>query len=90
MCRAQRSEVVSAEITPLVISKVRSSCGCTAALLSEKAIAPGEQGNIKVSLNTRGKRGKVRQSVDIFSNNKDAWYVTVFVEAMVAERSAQK
>ncbi|HDZ26388.1 MAG TPA: DUF1573 domain-containing protein, partial [Candidatus Aminicenantes bacterium] len=31
----------------LVIKRVKTSCGCTAALLSKKEIAPGAEGEIK-------------------------------------------
>jgi len=31
---------------PLYIDRVKSSCGCTAALLSAKTLAPGESGEI--------------------------------------------
>jgi len=67
----------------LVVEELSASCGCTAALLDNDKLAPGEKGEVKVTLNTRGKRGNVRQSVDIFTNDESAWFVTVFVEATV-------
>ncbi len=67
----------------LVVEELSASCGCTAALLDNARLAPGEKGEVKVTLNTRGKRGNVRQSVDIFTNDENAWFVTVFVEATV-------
>ena len=54
---------------PLIIKRVRTSCGCTAALVSEKEIAPGGKGEIKVSFNTRGFEGKVNKYVYVETND---------------------
>ena len=52
----------------LVISEVDSSCGCTAALLSAETIPPGGRGEIDVSFNPQGRRGKQKQTVSVYSN----------------------
>lgn len=54
---------------PLVIEKVRSSCGCTAALLSTKVVPPGEYGEVKTTFNTSGFSGTVVKTVYIYSND---------------------
>lgn len=54
---------------PLIIKKVRTSCGCTAALVSEKKIAPGNKGEIKVNFNTRGYEGKVNKYIYVETND---------------------
>lgn len=56
---------------PLIISKVRSSCGCTAALLSSKNLAPGEWGELKTTFNSKGFQGKVTKTVSVYSNDPD-------------------
>lgn len=56
---------------PLIISKVRSSCGCTAALLSAKELAPGEWGELKTTFNSKGFQGAVTKTVYIYSNDPD-------------------
>lgn len=53
----------------LKIKRVRTSCGCTAALLSKKEIAPGAEGEIKVTYNTRGFQGKNTKYIDVESND---------------------
>jgi hypothetical protein len=53
----------------LVIERVKTSCGCTAALLSKKEIAPGAEGEIKVTYNTRGFEGKNTKYIDVESND---------------------
>ena len=52
----------------LVISEVDSSCGCTAALLSAETIPPDGRGEIDVSFNPQGRRGKQKQTVSVYSN----------------------
>ena len=52
----------------LIISEVDSSCGCTAALLSAETIPPGGLGEIDVSFNPQGRRGKQKQTVSVYSN----------------------
>ncbi len=53
----------------LVIKRVKTSCGCTAALLSKKEIAPGAEGEIKLTYNTRGFEGKNTKYIDVESND---------------------
>jgi len=53
----------------LKIKRVKTSCGCTAALLSKKEIAPGEEGEIKLTYNTRGFQGRNTKYIDVESND---------------------
>lgn len=53
----------------LLIDKVNSSCGCTAALLSSKKINPGAAGEVKVTLNTTGYQGKISKYIYVESND---------------------
>ena len=54
---------------PLVIERVSTSCGCTAALASEDRIAPGKEGRIKASFDTRGYAGSVVKYIYVESND---------------------
>jgi hypothetical protein len=54
---------------PLVINKVRSSCGCTAALLSTDVVRPGEYGEVKTIFNSSGFSGPVVKTVYLYSND---------------------
>lgn len=53
----------------LVIQKVTTTCGCTAALLSEDKIAPGKEGMVEVKFDTRGYGGKVNKILFVDSND---------------------
>jgi hypothetical protein len=53
----------------LLINRVLTSCGCAAALVSEKRVEPGKKGKIKVTLNTRGYEGMLSKYVFVESND---------------------
>lgn len=56
---------------PLNIEKVRSSCGCTAALLSAARLAPGEAGEVKVSFDSTRFKGEVTKAVYLYTDDPD-------------------
>ena len=55
----------------LNIKKVRSSCGCTAALLSADQLAPGEAGEVKVSFDSSRFKGEVTKTVYLYTDDPD-------------------
>lgn len=82
----------------LVITKVKPTCGCTAAPLSSDHIAPGDTAKISVTLDTSKLRGKVRKFVNIDCNDPinpyykisfkaeiDSLYKTITVEPFIAD-----
>jgi hypothetical protein len=54
---------------PLDILKVRSSCGCTAALVSSTQIGPGEAGEVRATFDSTRFRGEVVKTVYLYSND---------------------
>lgn len=52
---------------PLVISDVKSSCGCTVPEKPKEPIAPGKTGEIKVKYDTK-RVGPIRKTVTVYSN----------------------
>lgn len=57
--------------TPLILSNVRSSCGCTVPSWTKEPVAPGKDGTIKVVYNTHN-IGNFSKSVTVSSNAKNA------------------
>jgi hypothetical protein len=53
----------------LKISEVKAQCGCTATLMSEKELAPGDTGRLSISFNTEGRSGVASKQVYIMSND---------------------
>lgn len=54
--------------TPLIISKIIATCGCTAPTWPKGPIKPGEKGKIKIAFNSTGKIGRQNKVVTILSN----------------------
>ena len=54
--------------SPLILSNVQASCGCTTPEYSKNPIAPGEQGLVKVVFNSAGQLGKQHKVITVTSN----------------------
>ncbi|MEN6561692.1 MAG: DUF1573 domain-containing protein [Acidobacteriota bacterium] len=72
----KQGDVVSCEFVfkneggaTLVIEKVETTCGCTAALVSEQRIAPGREGKLKATFDTRGYSGRLARYIYLVSND---------------------
>lgn len=53
---------------PLVISDVKSTCGCTIPEWPEDPIEPGQKGAISVQFNSNGRSGEQSKPVTVFAN----------------------
>jgi hypothetical protein len=53
----------------LNISQLRSSCGCTAALLTTRKLAPGAMGELQLTFKSQGFRGEVQKIVTFDTND---------------------
>ncbi len=53
----------------LEIKDILTSCGCTAALISSKSVKPGEDGTLKVELDTSNRSGKMSRTITVKSND---------------------
>ncbi len=56
----------------LKINKVKTSCGCTAAILTNKIVPPGKTGEIKATFKTGSYRGNVTKSITVISNDPNS------------------
>ncbi|MFT4855284.1 MAG: hypothetical protein ACI9UV_001458 [Algoriphagus sp.] len=54
--------------SPLIISNVAVTCGCTATNWPKEPIAPGKTSEISVSFNSAGKMGAQNSVIRIYSN----------------------
>lgn len=54
---------------PLIINQAVASCGCTVATYTKTPVKPGEQGEIKVTYNGKGKfPGHFKKSITVRTN----------------------
>jgi archaellin len=54
---------------PLIIRKVKASCGCTVAAPEKSELKPGESTSIKVTFDSTGRAGKDSKSVTVITND---------------------
>ena len=54
--------------TPLIITNIKVTCGCTATDWSRDPILPGEESSITVKFNSTGKINKQNKVISIISN----------------------
>ncbi len=52
----------------LILKSVNASCGCTTPEYTNKPVAPGEKGDIKVKFNSANKEGKQNKTVTAYAN----------------------
>lgn len=55
----------------LNIGKVKTSCGCTAAILTNHSIPPGKKGEIKTTFHSRSLAGNVTKDIAVISNDPE-------------------
>jgi hypothetical protein len=67
----------------LKISKVNTSCGCTAALASSDEIKPNDSGEINVSFNSTGRMGVQSKTIYVASNDPANSNVTLTIKGEV-------
>ncbi|MEM7367202.1 MAG: DUF1573 domain-containing protein [Bacteroidota bacterium] len=53
---------------PLKLTRVKASCGCTTPNYTREEIAPGEEGFIDVSFNSKGKSGPQTKTITVTGN----------------------
>ena len=76
---------------PLIISNATSSCGCTVPSYTEEPIAPGEEGELEVKYNSRGKKNQDNKVVRVTANTWPATNnitIKAFVEPKADNTSA--
>ena len=68
--------------SPLIISNIKTTCGCTTPTWTKEPVQVGESGKIEVSFDSSGKSNKQNKPITIFSNAGEAVVVTLtgFVE----------
>ena len=69
--------------SPLIISDVKSSCGCTVPTKPKEPIAPGKSGKIEVQYNMNP--GPISKTITVQSNavNKDSGIIPLRIKGIV-------
>ncbi len=75
-------EILNQGGAPLLISEVKTTCGCTSSKF-DKEIAPGGKGVVVIQLRTRGYTGSVKKTAQIVSNDPAKKQFTVSLSGAI-------
>jgi hypothetical protein len=66
----------------LNIKDIKTSCGCTAALINNNKIEPGNDGTIKVDFDSKNRQGKTSRTITVNSNDPEEpnKVITIYAE----------
>ena len=76
-------------MSPLVLSNVRASCGCTTPTWTKEPVEPGQTGSITVTYNPNGRPGRFQKTVTITSNATEATK-KVFIKGEVIPKQVKQ
>ncbi|MBR9860520.1 DUF1573 domain-containing protein [bacterium] len=71
---------------PLVLNAVTPSCGCTSPSWTKEPVAPGEEGEIKVVYNSKGRPGQFTKTITVKHNGEGG---TVFLNIRGVVKKAE-
>ena len=66
----------------LLISKVSTSCGCTASDYPKDPVAPGETGKVEVTFDSHNKKGFQNKTATVLANTEPN-YTTLYIKTTV-------
>lgn len=69
----------------LQIDRVRSSCGCTAALASAKTLNPGESGEIQATFDSTRFRGQITKTIYLTTNDATQPTTQLYIKGQIKE-----
>lgn len=70
----------------LIINNVVVSCGCTVAEKPQEPIAPGAEGAIKATFDTKGRVGTNHKTMAVYTNTKEAVSTVAFDVEVIAQK----
>jgi hypothetical protein len=70
----------------LEIKDVKTSCGCTAAIITGKSLKPGESGSLKIEFDSANKLGKTSKTISVDSNDTDDPVQTIIIMADILKK----
>ncbi len=77
-------EIKNTGSTPLIISEVKPSCGCTTPIYTKEPIMPGQTGTIKAQYNAAD-IGKFNKSITVVTNSVDKPRIMLYIMGEVLQ-----
>ena len=82
-------DFVNKGMSPLVVSKVQASCGCTTPTWTKEPIEPGKKGTITVTYNPAGRPGAFTKSINVYNNSADEQVVLMIKGEVIGKVTAE-
>ncbi len=74
--------------SPLVITQVRPSCGCTVAEQPKEPVAPGAEGHITATFNSEGHTGINRKTLFVTANTRGSQNYSLHFSVVVNRKTS--
>jgi hypothetical protein len=71
--------------SPLIISNVSASCGCTTPFWTKDPVLPGKKGKVTASYNSNGRPGMFNKSITVVSNAEPATLVLTIQGSVIGK-----
>jgi Protein of unknown function (DUF1573) len=71
--------------TPVVISNVQPSCGCTIPQWPKQPIQPGKSGTVTAAYNSKGRVGNFNKTITVI-NNGEVSQIVLSIQGSVASK----
>jgi hypothetical protein len=72
----------------LNVKDVKTTCGCTAAVVSGKKLKPGEEGTIKIEFDSSNRFGRTSRNIIVSSNDPDEGIKTLTIYADILKKES--
>lgn len=83
-------EFVNISQTPITITNVRASCGCTTPNWSRQPVMPGESGVVTATYSASGRPGRFNKSITVTANDgTQDFQIVLYIKGNVTPRSQQ-
>ena len=70
---------------PLIITRASANCGCTRPEYTVKPIAPGKEGQIKVTYQPKGRPGSFKKNIYVYTNGEPDRVVLLITGTVIPE-----
>lgn len=83
-------EFVNVSQTPITITNVRASCGCTTPNWSRQPVMPGESGVVTATYSASGRPGRFNKSITVTANDgTQDFQIVLYIKGNVTPRAQQ-
>jgi len=76
--------------TPLVISRVQASCGCTTPAYTKEPVEAGKKGAITVTYNTANRPGAFNKTITVYSNDTTQQVVLIIKGEVIPKETPKE